>query len=128
MGRELVEKIDTLSTGDSVKIFFSGTSPHKPGDIVLNSTLETSVRRVVEQEVDGSQTDEIVKKEIVLNPPAHDDVHEEYVIQTEQPEAGEVKVSPVEARKYFDGDEMYAARQIGFTDITLVDSGDGSSQ
>lgn len=128
MSVDLFEKIEGLSTGATVKIYFAGATPPEPGGVSIDAPFTTTVENVTEQrllEGSGAGSDGIeTKAEIHLDPPACDDVHEEYVIQIERLASREVKVSPIEAREYFEGspgDGRYAARHVGFTDIEVTD-------
>ena len=71
----------------------------------------------------GDDVDGIVnKKEIYLEVPTCDNVHEEYVIITKRPMIGSSSVSSIEARDYFEGragDGKYAIHSLGFVDIDI---------
>ena len=128
MSSDRFDKLDILEMGDSIKISFSGDDPIDVNGVPLANPLETNVGIVTKRrldEKDGHDVDGVVtKKEIHLDIPDNDDVHGEYVIETERPMVGENRVSPIEAREYFEGrpgDGKYSIHPIGFEDIEVLD-------
>ena len=128
MTQDKFDKLDDLSMGDTVNIHFPKDNPAEVNGVTIDSPFKTTVQLITEKRLDHQKDHDVdgivVKKEIHLEPPSHDDVHGEYIITTKRPMAGENSVSPIEARDYFKGrpgNGQYSIHPIGFTNIETTD-------
>lgn len=128
MAEDVFEKLDTLSREDTVRIYLSNNTDTSVAGVTIENPFETTVEGVYDRRLDEKKGHDvegiITKKEIHIDPPDHDDIHGEYVIETKRSLDGEKSVSPIEAREYFEGrpgDGKYAIHVIGFIDIEILD-------